>query len=93
MKIFIYHTPEETPTENMPDCAIAVDVLRATTTMATAIYAGAEAVQVFSDIEELMTVSEKWSADKRIRVGERGGKKVEGCDEGNSPLNLSLIHI
>ncbi|MCL2931506.1 MAG: 2-phosphosulfolactate phosphatase, partial [Trichodesmium sp. MAG_R03] len=55
MKIFVYHTPEETPTENMPDCAIAVDVLRATTTMATAIYAGAEAVQVFSDIEELMT--------------------------------------
>ncbi|MCH2050265.1 MAG: 2-phosphosulfolactate phosphatase family protein [Trichodesmium sp. ALOHA_ZT_67] len=89
MKIFVYHTPEETPTENMPDCAIAVDVLRATTTMATAIYAGAEAVQVFSDIEELMTVSEKWSADKRIRVGERGGKKVEGCDEGNSPLNFT----
>ena len=46
MKIFIYHTPEETPTENMPDCAIAVDVLRATTTMATAIYAGAEAVHL-----------------------------------------------
>ncbi|MEB3339745.1 2-phosphosulfolactate phosphatase family protein [Okeania sp.] len=89
MKIFVYHTPEETPTENMPDCAIAVDVLRATTTMATAIHTGAEAVQVFSDIEELMAVSEKWPADKRIRVGERGGKKVEGCDEGNSPLNFT----
>lgn len=88
MKIFVYHTPEETPTENMPDCAIAVDVLRATTTMATAIHTGAEAVQVFSDVEELMAVSEKWPADKRIRVGERGGKKVEGCDEGNSPLNF-----
>ncbi|NEP79506.1 MAG: 2-phosphosulfolactate phosphatase family protein [Okeania sp. SIO3B3] len=88
MKIFIYHTPEETPTENMPDCAIAVDVLRATTTMATALNAGAEAVQVFSDVQELMAVSEKWPADKRIRVGERGGKKVEGCDEGNSPLNF-----
>ncbi len=89
MKIFVYHTPEETPTENMPDCAIAVDVLRATTTMATAIHTGAEAVQVFSDVEELMTVSEKWPAEKRIRVGERGGKKVAGCDEGNSPLNFT----
>lgn len=89
MKVFIYHTPEETPTDKLPDCAIAVDVLRATTTMATALHAGAEGVQVFSDVNELMSVSEKWPADKRIRVGERGGKKVEGCDEGNSPLNFT----
>lgn len=89
MKISIYHTPEETPTEHKPDCAIAVDVLRATTTMVTALNAGAEAVQVFSDLDELMAVSEKWPADQRIRVGERGGKKVEGCDEGNSPLNFT----
>ncbi|MCL2924621.1 MAG: 2-phosphosulfolactate phosphatase, partial [Trichodesmium sp. MAG_R04] len=89
MKIFVYHTPEETPIENMPDCAIAVDVLRATTTIATAINTGAEGVQVFSNIEELMTVSDKWPAEQRIRVGERGGKKVEGCDEGNSPLNFT----
>ena len=73
----------------MPDCAIVVDVLRATTTIATALNAGAEAVQVFSDIQELMQVSEKWPADKRVRVGERGGNKVEGCDLGNSPLNCT----
>ncbi|NEP41189.1 MAG: 2-phosphosulfolactate phosphatase, partial [Okeania sp. SIO2H7] len=60
MKLFVYHTPEETPTDKLPDCAIAVDVLRATTTMATALDAGAEAVQVFSDVNELMEVSEKW---------------------------------
>lgn len=89
MKLFIYHTPEATPTDKLPDCAIAVDVLRATTTMATALDAGAEGVQVFSDLNELMDVSEKWPEDKRIRVGERGGKKVEGCDEGNSPLNFT----
>lgn len=89
MKLFIYHTPEATPTDKLPDCAIAVDVLRATTTMATALDAGAEGVQVFSDVKELMDVSEKWPEDKRIRVGERGGKKVEGCDEGNSPLNFT----
>ncbi len=53
MKIFVYHTPEKTPTENMPDWAIAVDVLRAITTMATALHAGAEAVQVFSDIQKI----------------------------------------
>jgi len=89
VKLYIYHTPELTPTDKMPDCAIAVDVLRATSTMATALNAGAEAVQVFSDINELMQVSEQWPADKRLRAGERGGAQVEGCDMGNSPFDCT----
>jgi 2-phosphosulfolactate phosphatase len=89
VKLFIYHTPESTPTGSVPDCAIAVDVLRATTTMATALYAGAEAVQVFSDMDKLIKVSEEWPAEKRLRAGERGGSKVAGCDLGNSPLDCT----
>lgn len=89
MKLFIYHTPESTPTGSVPDCAIAVDVLRATTTMATALHAGAEAVQVFSDMDKLIKVSEEWPAEKRLRAGERGGSKVAGCDLGNSPLDCT----
>ncbi|HEY9867546.1 MAG TPA: 2-phosphosulfolactate phosphatase family protein [Candidatus Obscuribacterales bacterium] len=89
MKFFVYHTPELAPANVLPDCAIVVDVLRATTTIATALNAGAEAVQVFSDIESLMQTSDKWPADKRIRVGERGGAKVEGFDLGNSPLSCT----
>jgi len=89
VKLFVFHTPELTPTESLPDCAIAIDVLRATTTMATALAAGAEAVQVFSSIDELMQVSEHWSPQKRLRAGERGGATVEGCDLGNSPLDCT----
>ena len=89
MKLFVYHTPELTPIDRVPDCAIAVDVLRATTTMATAIAAGAEAIQVFSDVEKLFQVSEQWPADQRLRAGERGGQKVAGCDLGNSPLDCT----
>jgi 2-phosphosulfolactate phosphatase len=89
VKLFIYHTPELTPTDTTPDCAIAVDVLRATTTIATALHAGAEAVQAFSDIDQLMQVSEKWLPEKRLRAGERGGSKVAGCDLGNSPLDCT----
>ncbi|MGK7924958.1 MAG: 2-phosphosulfolactate phosphatase family protein [Spirulina sp.] len=86
MQFFVYHTPELTPTDSLPDCAIAIDVLRATTTIATALNAGAEAIQVFSDIDKLMAASAEWPAEKRLRAGERGGKQVEGCDMGNSPL-------
>ncbi len=89
MKLYVFHTPELTPADQVPDCAIAVDVLRATTTMATALSAGAEAVQVFSSIDQLLQVSEDWPAEKRLRAGERGGAKVEGCDLGNSPLDCT----
>ena len=86
MKLFVYHTPENTPTELLPDCAVVIDVLRATTTIATALDAGAEAVQAFSNIEKLKSQSDLWKSDKRLLAGERGGLKVEGFDLGNSPL-------
>ena len=89
MKLFVYHTPESTPTDWLPDCAVVIDVLRATTTIATALDAGAEAVQAFSNIEDLMRQSDLWLKEKRIRAGERGGQKVEGFDMGNSPLDCT----
>lgn len=89
MKLFVYHTPELTPADSVPDCAIAVDVLRATSTIATALHAGAEAVQVFSDLDKLVQISEAWPTSKRLRAGERGGAKVAGCDLGNSPLDCT----
>jgi 2-phosphosulfolactate phosphatase len=89
VKLFVYHTPELTPTDEAPECAIAVDVLRATSTMATVLAAGGEAVQVFSDLDQLLDVSETWSPEKRLRAGERGGSKVAGFELGNSPLDCT----
>jgi 2-phosphosulfolactate phosphatase len=89
MKLFVYHTPELTPTDNPADCAIAIDVLRATTTIVTALGVGAEAVQVFSDMDKLMQESAAWPEEKRLRAGERGGSKVAGCELGNSPLDCT----
>ena len=89
VKLFVYHTPELTPDDHLPDCAVVIDVLRATTTIATVLSAGAEAVQAFSNIDHLMQVSEAFHPDKRLRAGERGGKKVEACDLGNSPLDCT----
>jgi 2-phosphosulfolactate phosphatase len=89
VQVFIYHTPELTPVHTLPDCAVVIDVLRATTTIATALSVGAEAVQTFSDLKTLMQVSDTWQPNKRLRAGERGGAKVEGCDLGNSPLDCT----
>jgi 2-phosphosulfolactate phosphatase len=94
MKFFVFHTPELVPAKNTADCAIAIDVLRATTTIATALSAGAEAIQVFCDLDQLKQVSESWDPQKRLRAGERGGTKVTGFDFGNSPLDCTpeLMH-
>jgi 2-phosphosulfolactate phosphatase len=89
VELFVYHTPEQTPSDSLPDCAVVIDVLRATTTIATALNAGADSVQTFPDIDELMRVSEKWDPNLRIRAGERGGAKVQGCDMGNSPRDCT----
>lgn len=89
VKLFVYHTPELTPSEQVPDCAIAVDVLRATSTMATVLAGGGEAVQVFSELDKLMQISDAWSPEHRLRAGERGGGKVPGFDLGNSPLDCT----
>ncbi len=89
MKLFVFHTPELTPEGQTPDCAIAIDVLRATTTIAAALANGAAAVHAFSAIDTLMHVSETWPPEQRVRAGERGGAKVEGCDLGNSPLDCT----
>jgi 2-phosphosulfolactate phosphatase len=89
MKISVFHTPELVPEKVTADCAIAIDVLRATTTIATALANGAEAIQVFSDLDELQRVSAAWPEAKRLRAGERGGKTVENFDMGNSPLDCT----
>ncbi len=57
--------------------------------MATVLASGGEAIQVFSDLEQLVQVSEQWPAERRLRAGERGGAKVPGFDMGNSPLDCT----
>ncbi len=57
--------------------------------MAAAFAAGAEAIEVFSDLDKLVEASQQWPAEKRILAGERGGQRVDGFDLGNSPRDHS----
>jgi hypothetical protein len=99
MEIFVYHTPDQVPDFSkkparagfkleMPACAIVIDVLRATTTMATALQSGAEAIQVFDDLDELFRISKRWPVEQRLLAGERSGEKLDDFDLGNSPVGM-----
>ena len=94
MLISYFHTSEAVPavlpvSEGGPDAAVVIDVLRATTTIAWSLQNGAEAIQAFADLKELEAAAAAWPASQRLRAGERGGKRVEGYDLGNSPLAVT----
>ena len=83
-----FHVADHVPNIN-PDVAVVIDVLRATTTISWALKNGADSIKVFADLELLKTSAMKWDIDKRLMLGERGGKKIEGFDLGNSPLSVT----
>jgi 2-phosphosulfolactate phosphatase len=68
--------------------AVVFDVLRASTTAAQALHAGAECLVPFSDLDEMRRFREKLPEDVASRcllAGERGGLSAPGFDLGNSP--------
>ena len=89
MRLSYFHSPDRVPAEGMADAAVAIDVLRATTTMAWALQNGAEAIQAFADLAQLDAAASAWPNDQSLRAGERGGQKLDGFDLGNSPLAVT----
>jgi 2-phosphosulfolactate phosphatase len=64
--------------------AVVIDVLRATTTIAHALAAGASSVIPCVDVDEARRVRAEFGDDARLG-GERGGMRIDGFDFGNSP--------
>ena len=83
-----YHVASDVP-DNKAQVAIVIDVLRATTTISWALTNGADSIEVFADLELLKEKANLWDPDKKLMLAERGGKKIEGFDLGNSPLSVT----
>lgn len=77
---------DSTPTQQGADAEVAVviDVLRATTVMVTALASGASQIMTFSEIDEAREAVQRL-ARPSLLCGERGCKRIEGFDLGNSP--------
>lgn len=69
------------------DVAVAIDVLRAFSTAAYALAAGAERIWLVSGVEEALALRAKTPG--ALAMGEVGGIKAAGFDLGNSPHALS----
>ncbi len=66
-------------------CAV-VDVLRATSTIITALVSGAAAVRPCLDVEEAKSEAARTGRDRYLLGGEEMGQRIAGFDLGNSPL-------
>src|SRR5436190_3815517 len=67
---------------------VVIDVLRATTTIAAALFSGATEVRVFGSLDEARTAHASFAGEK-ILAGEARCLPPEGFDLGNSPCDFS----
>lgn len=69
---------------------VIIDVFRATSTIATALYNGAHKVIPVADVNECIQLGKSLHA---ITAGERDGKVIEGLSHGNSPAEYPRSFI
>lgn len=69
--------------------AVMIDVVRASTTIVTALAHGARAVVPVASPEEAIARIREWPAGRALLGGERGGAPPPGFDCGNSPAEYT----
>ena len=69
---------------------VIIDVFRATSTIATALYNGAKKVIPVAGVEDCIMIGKKLNA---VTAGERDGKIIEGLQHGNSPAEYPRSFI
>lgn len=88
LTVSVRSLPSEASTTHGQTKAVAViDVLRATTVMATALHNGANAIIATADIDEALRLRAERVPDALL-CGERNGSRIPGFDLGNSPYEF-----
>ena len=94
MRVDLYFTPREVePHRIVASTAVVIDVIRATTTMVTALANGARAIHPAASVREAVRRAAALDPDATLLCGERGGERVPGFDLGNSPREYAPERI
>lgn len=90
MRIDVLFTPHELGERGLTGRVVGViDVLRATSTIVEAIANGARSVLPAVDTDDALRLAQTFGRSEVLLCGERGSKKIEGFDLGNSPLEFT----
>ena len=95
MKIDSFLTPFFPEKEKQFDDVIVlmVDVLRASTTICTALHNGAKEVIPCESLDKAVQIYSNLSKEVRFLGGERNGEKPSGFDAGNSPFEYTEENV
>ena len=94
MKIDVYFTPQGlSPGDLGGQGVVVIDVLRATTTVITALANGAKAVIPAATSEEAVRLASNLEKDGVVLAGERRSIKIEGFALGNSPREMTAAAV
>ena len=92
MRLDVAVTPEALNAESLPaSTVLVVDVLRASTTIISALASGCVAVVPVSDADEARRRAA--ATPGALIAGERRGEPLQGFDLGNSPLEFSPARV
>ena len=89
MKIDICILPRYLNQREKKRLVVVVDVLRASSTIVTALANKASFIIPFSDISSAREYRKKFGRKGAILCGERDGRKIKGFNLGNSPLEFT----
>ncbi len=90
MRIDVAFTPHGlSANEFQGRTVFVIDVLRATTTICTALYHGAKGVIPATSIEDALRLSQTLEHQDVLLTGERHAARIEGFALGNSPLEMT----
>jgi 2-phosphosulfolactate phosphatase len=86
VRIEVYFTPNAlAPNELAGRTVAVVDLLRASTTIAVALAAGAKEILPAGSTEEALRIAQNLERDQVVLAGERKSVRIEGFALGNSP--------
>jgi 2-phosphosulfolactate phosphatase len=90
MKVETFFTPDSAKDDALRGRTVAViDILRATTTMVTAMANGCREILPQASMDQAVQLKGRLGRSGVLLGGERGGKKIPGFDLGNSPLEYT----
>lgn len=94
MRVDVLWVPAEVGSMDLGGRLVVVlDVLRATTSILAALEAGARGVIPVESTEEAMRVADSRGRKGTLLCGERGGRRIEGFDLGNSPADYTSERV
>jgi 2-phosphosulfolactate phosphatase len=94
MRIELSFTPHQADEVALRDkTVVAIDVLRASTTIITALHNGAREVIPVTTVESAVKLSAQLAGDIVLLGGERGGRMIQGFSLGNSPAEYTAQKV